>query len=220
MPLTFLGGPSVVAPIGSILSIVNAKQSGAQGMNWAFEQQSGWFQAQRKYVNTLRVITNSPYVGPIQIQQFILGIGCVQGATYRFPLPEYNNPELMVGVAATEVDTGSFCQTITVAQDGEDGKQWLVTLNYSSFSVNHEYGSSEVQNGSINPLESAAEAHWSSAKYEVFYPTDLNGKPYVNAAGDPLENPPPTEERLARFSAIAGTKLPTTKYGHRSTGTR
>lgn len=193
MPLIFLGGPAVNHPVGSVTKITNAKQSGAQGMSWAFEQTGGWYQAMRRYTNTLRVITSSPFVGPIQVQKAVLGIGAVQGATYRFPLPEYNGDGGAPSVP-TEVDTGSFAQTIEIKQETDDAKQWLVTIQYSSFNVDHEFGNSNVQNGSINPLESAPEAHWTSAKFERFYPSDIDGKPFVNTAGDPLLNPIGREE--------------------------
>ena len=196
--LIFLGGPSVPNPVGSILYVVNAKQAGAQGMHWSFEQQGGAVNAQRRYTNTLRVVTSSPYVGPIQVQQFVLGLGAFQGATYRFPLPEFNANQAPGYVAApanpTEVDTGSFCQSIEITQDQEDAKQWLVTAQYSSYDIAHELGNSQVQNGSINPEEMAPEVHWSSAKYEVSNALDINGEPFLNTCGDPLENPPKTEE--------------------------
>jgi hypothetical protein len=196
MGLIFLLGPSVPNPVGTVTQIVNAKQTGAQGMHWSFQQTGGWYQANRQYTNTLRVFTSSPFVGPIQVQQAVLGIGCVQGAYYRFPLPELNPPtaELTPPTSPTEIDTGSFAQTIEIKQDADDARQWIVTIQYSSFDVAHEFGSSNTQNGSINPLEMAPEVHWSSAKFDSVYPTDLTGQPFRNTVGDPLENPPPREE--------------------------
>lgn len=191
--LVFNGGPQVVAPVGVVFEIINAKQSGAQGMQWSFEINGGQAIASRRYTNTLRVFTNSPFVGPIQIQQAVLGIGAVQGSYYRFPLPELLGSNL-TPTTPTEIDTGSFCQSIDIAQDAEDARQWLVTLNYGTYNINHELGNSNVQNGSVDPLEMAPEVHWSAAKYQVGYPMDLNGIPFINTAGDPLEDPPQTEE--------------------------
>jgi len=202
MPLIFLLGPSVPNPVGAVVKIVNAKQAGAQGMDWSFESMSGWYQAQRKYVNTLRVITNSQYVGPIQVQQAILGLGCVQGATYRFPLPELNNSDGGTPTTPTEIDTGSFAQSISIHQDQDDAKQWLVVISYSSYDINHEWGNSNVANGSINPLETAPEVHWTSAKYEAYYTMDVNGLPYRNTVGDPFDPVPPTEETRQVLSFV------------------
>ncbi len=192
MGLIFLGGPSVPNPVGQVVKIVNAKQPSANALHWTFENVQGAFTASRRYTNTLHVITNSPFVGPLQVRDAILGTGGVQGATYRFPLPELNGsggPSV-----PTEIDTGSFCQSIEIVQQAEDGMQYLVTLQYSPFDVGHELGNSQVQNGSVNPIEMAPEVHWSSAKYEVNYPMDVNGIPFTNTAGDPFDPPPKTEE--------------------------
>ena len=191
--LIFLVGPKVGNPVGSVTKIVNAKQAGANGMRWSFDQTGGFYQANRRYTNTLRVFTNSQYVGAIQVQQAVLGTGAVQGATYRFPLPELNG-DGTVPTTPCETDSGSFCQTIEIAQDQEDARQWLVTLQYSSLDIAHEMGTSELQNGAVNPVESAPKVHWSSAKYPVSYPLDVNGLPFINTVGDPLEDPPQTEE--------------------------
>lgn len=191
--LVYLGGPTVGNPVGAVTKIVNAKQQGATGMHWSFEPQGGFYVANRRYTNTLRVITNSQYVGSIQVQQAVLGIGAVQGATYRFPLPELNGDAGLPAVPC-ETDTGSFCQSIEIAQDQEDGKQWLITIQYASLDINHEMGNSQTQNGTVNPLEAAPKVHWSSAKYLVNYPLDVNGLPFINTVGDPLEDPPQTEE--------------------------
>ncbi len=194
MPVpVFLGGPVVTNPQGTVFQIINAKEVGAQGMHWSFVDKGGWFLPDRKYTNTLRVFTTSPLVGPIQVQQAVLGIGAVQGAYYRFPLPELVGGAISL-TTPTEQDTGSFCQSMEIAQDAEDSRQWKVVLQYSSYDIFHELGGSNVQNGSINPIEMAPEVHWSSAKFEVSNVLDINGIPFINTAGDPLENPPKTEE--------------------------
>ncbi len=194
MPLQFLGGPEVVAPIGVVTEIINAKEPGANSMVWSLEAQLGTYIQQRRYVNTLRIFTSSPLVGPIQIQQALLGNGIVQGGFYRFPLPEYRTDGVTPITTPTEIDTGSFVQSIDLKQDSEDARQWVATIQYSGFPINHELGSSEIQNGSVNPEQMYPEVHWSSAKYEATYPTDLNGNPYRNTVGDPFDSPPPTEE--------------------------
>jgi hypothetical protein len=203
MPLSLLYGPSVVSPYGAIVEVRNAKTSGSQGMDWSFEQFGGWYQGNRKYTNTLRVITNDPRVGPIQIQQFILGMGVLQGSYYQFPLTEYINGALSNPAGGiTEQDTGSFCQTVTIKPETSDGKQWLATFSYSALNIYHEYGSSEAQNGSINPLESAPVVKWSGVIYEITYPQDANGVPFLNTVGDPFENPPKVEEARQSLSFV------------------
>lgn len=186
-------GPQVPNPVGTVLSITNAKNGSGQGLNWSFEMQNGWYQGARKYINTLRVITSSPFVGPIQVLRAINGIGGFQGNTYQFPLAEYNGGPGGPSVP-TEIDPLSFCQSVDCKQDAEDAKQWLVTLEYGPFNINHELGSSEASNGAVNPLESAPQVNWTGAIYDVSYPQDANGKWFRNTVGDPFENPPKVEE--------------------------
>lgn len=201
MPLILLRFPSVPNPVGAITKIVNAKEVGAQGMTWAYENQGGFVRGTRSYTNTLRVITNSPFVGPIQVQQALIGIGAVQGSFYRFPLPEFNG-DGVAPTAPTEQDTGSFLHSIEIRQEAEDAKQWLATFSYGPFDINHEIGSSEATNGSNNPLEKAPEATWTGTIQETSYPNDINGVPFLNTVGDPIENPPKREESRQTLTFI------------------
>jgi hypothetical protein len=203
VPLIILNFPQVLpdAAVGEIVSITNAKMPGGQGMRWSFEQLGGWWIGARLYTLTLRVITNSPFVGPIQIIQALQGIAVVQGNYYQFPLPEYPRNPNLPGII--ENDQGSLLQTIDLKQESEDAKQWLATLEYGPFDVNHELGNSQITNGSINPTDAAPTVRWSSAKYEISYPQDINGNDFVNTVGDPLENPPKREESRQRLSYTA-----------------
>jgi len=209
MGLILLSYPSVVNSQGVITECRNVQAPGSQGLDWTYEQIGGWWQGGRHYTNTLRVTTNSAYVGPIQIQQFLIGINAVQGSYYRFPLPEYGGnaqfPLTYPGI--TEQDTGSFLHTIRIKQETEDGKQWLCTFEYGPFDVQHEIGISQAQSGSANPLDMAPEATWSSAKFERSTPTDVNGSYFINTVGDPLENPPKREEstQVLQFSRNEAT---------------
>lgn len=204
MPLILLTGPELGDTVGEILSVTNVQKSGSQGLVWAYEQQGGIMTNTRRYTNTLRVVTSSALVGPIQIQQFLIGIGAVQGVTYRFPLPEYNRvvnantPALPPN--PTEIDTGSFLSTLTFAQETEDGCQWLCTFNYGPFNVGHEVGTTDAASGASNPIESVPEVDWSHEIHETAYVQDVNGLPFRNTVGDPLENPPKREESRQTLS--------------------
>jgi hypothetical protein len=193
---SLLNGPQVLATQGAITNIYNHKDSGSHSLDWTVQTVSNGFRIGRSYSPQLRVITNSPLVGPVQIQQALLGIGIVHGNYYSWPFGEINpvNTELLPGPFPYEIDTGSYVQSINMARDGDDGKQWTVTVNYGPFDLNHDAGSSEVSNGSLNPAEMAPQVEWGTAKYEVSFPLDINGNPYLNTAGDPLENPPKQEE--------------------------
>ncbi len=182
--LQLLRYPSLGTTVGSISKVTNAKESGAQAMTWAYQNQGGVVSNSRTYTNTLRVITSSAFVGPIQIQQFLLGIGVVQGAYYVY------NGEGGLPAVATEYDTGSFLHSMTFAQDGEDAKQWKVTFEYGPYDGNHESGSASQNIGVINPLDAVPDIKWTPAVFEEFYPKDINGLPFLNTAGDPIEDPP------------------------------
>jgi hypothetical protein len=99
MPLIILSGPSVPNPYGAIVSITNGKEG--FGMDWTYQMIGGWYQGARSYTNTMIVVTNSPLVGPIQVQQALIGIGAVQGSTYLRPLPEYFASTGISNLAAT-----------------------------------------------------------------------------------------------------------------------
>jgi hypothetical protein len=204
MSLIIINLPKVVASAGTIVSCVNAKPPGPS-MRWSYEQQGGWWIGARRYKLCLLITTSSPLVGPIAIQNYLAGIAAIQGSTYQFPLPELNSPNLPGPI--TETDTGSFLQDVNIDQaaDDQSGRLWLVTLNYGPFDINHELGTSQQQNGSNNPIESAPQVKWSGAKYEVSYPQDVNGQPFLNTVGDPLENPPKREESRQQLSYIANS---------------
>lgn len=166
-------------------------------MSWSYDNQGGVIRANRSYTNTLRVFTNSPFVGPIQIQQALVGIGAVQGTFYRFPLPEFNAPGAGPGdytfpASATEFDTGSFLHTMDIRQETEDARQWLCTFSYGPLDLVHEVGDPAA--GTANPLQMAPKVKWTPVVKEVSYPSDINGVPYTNSASDPLENAPKREQ--------------------------
>ena len=193
--LILLQGPSVPNPNGEIKSITNVLEPGSNGLVWAYENQSGVIRGTRSYKNRMRVITNTAFMGPIAIQNALIGIGAVQGSYYQFPLPELNGTN-NYGTIPYEIDTGSFLHSLSIQQDpaAEDCKQWLCDFEYGPLDINHEFGSSEQDNGTNNPLEKAPEVSWSAPIEEISTPNDINGIPFVNTAGSPLENPPKRTE--------------------------
>lgn len=200
--LTFLNQPAVINSQGSIVSIKNAKQSGAQAMSWGYKQMQGTMINSREYTNTLRVITSSYLVGPIQIQQALLGVGVIQGqGTYQFPLPEIASsgapqtyPDGITG--PTEVDPGSFIQNFRFEQETDDQKQWLVTITYGPLDVAHEFGSSEAQNGALDPTEMTPRVRFIGEKVQVVKPFDSTNTPKINTAGDPFLDIPGTDSSV------------------------
>jgi hypothetical protein len=203
--LFLISFPSLGDVVGDIKSITNAMEPGSRSMTWAYENQGGVIRGTRSYVQKARVITTNAFVGPIQIQQTLLGTGIIQGTFYSHPLPEINNTDPNAGnlpTTPTEFDTGSFLHTLNIEQDSEDAKQWLCTFSYGPYDINHEQGAQNQAFGSNNPLEKAPEAQWSAPVIETSYPTDANGIPWINTAGDMLENPPKRDEARQTLSFV------------------
>lgn len=150
-------------------------------------------QGGREYTVKVMALTSGAHIGP---QQVLTSTGVRFGDFYRWPI---------CGLA-TEWDYGSFVNTIDLEPDAKDSKQWVITLEYKPFDVNHEGGSNDnvSYDGKVNPFTIPPQVTWGSNKVERNWPYDYTTsgspsytpqpKPYVNAAGDPLEDPPKTED--------------------------
>lgn len=140
----------------------------------------------RVYTVKLKCTTLSQYSGALQVIQ-----SCPVriGATYSYPIV----------FGATEIDTGSFLQSIHAVRDTEaGGMQWTLTLQYAPNDIVNLMGNADVNVGIINPLDRFLDVYWAEpAKYKRSKPTDESqpvAKVYLNTAGDPLIDPPETEE--------------------------
>lgn len=203
MGLILLSGPALGPQVGTVLSVTNVQKAGSQGLVWAYEQSGGIMTNTRRYTNTLRVITNNAYVGPLAVQQFLIAHGMVQGSTYRFPLPEFGpGSSSTLPSVPTEIDTGSFLSRLSFEQETEDGRQWLCRFEYGPFDAQHEVGTTDAASGASNPLEMAPEAQWTPTFVETAYPQDINGLPFLNTVGDPVEDPPKREESRQSLSFV------------------
>lgn len=175
--------PSILAP--GVLSAEDAYERGSRSAAWSVDDS----RCNRTYSNKAKVQTNSRLVGPLQV---VSSIGVRLGQTYRFPL---------LASTPTETDTGSFVQSIKADQDSEDGLQWIVSIEYGPFDVVHQLGNSDLGRGIVCPTDRAYEVWEETAKFERFKTEDEDldpdtgeGQPYVNTVGDPLLDPPATEE--------------------------
>lgn len=185
MELEPINYPSILLE-GGVVSVQDDYKPGSRSGTWAVDET----RLNRTYTNRLKVETDSPLVGMIQV---IKSTGAALGMYYFFPY----------AAGPTENDTGSYLQSISADQYSEDGRQWIVTLEYSPFDVWTLLGSSDIQEGLVNPLDRAFEVYWTepakyrkSKPYDESGPTDAGdpGAPYVNTIGDPLLDPPDTEE--------------------------
>jgi hypothetical protein len=140
----------------------------------------------REYTTQIQAITDDPRVGT---QVVLSSMGLRLGSYYSWPHTS----------TATEYDGGAFLQDISAARSGSDGKQWLLTLTYGGYDVDHEGGAANgiTNNGVLSPFDMPPQIRWGSRDVERTWPedfTDPTPQPYVNAAGDPLTDPPKTED--------------------------
>ena len=201
MSLALLNYPSVLG-FGTIASITNVMDSGAQQASWGIDQIDGSYQGSRLYTNVLRILTSSGYVGPVQIMENLIGLNIVLGQSYVFPIPEYGLNAKPGSFFPIEQDTGSFIQRIELTQDADDGRSWVARIEYGPYDIWHQLGNTNIAYGSILPTDMASIVRWSTAKYQRYYPTDVNGNPFINTCGDPLENPPFREESTQCLTII------------------
>lgn len=178
--------PSVLSP-GIVQLVADDYEPGTRKGSWSVDET----RCNRNYVLRLKAITASSNIGAIQVIQ---SVGLLIGSSYSWPY--YGDP--------TENDTGSYLQSIDVENTSDDGRQWAITLTYAPFDVWTLLGSSDLNKGIISPLDRAWEVYWGEPqKYKKSKPYDESGEneetgepgaPYVNTVGDPLLDPPPTEE--------------------------
>lgn len=113
----------------------------------------------RTYTLTYRVITNDPldagYIARTAVPWSI-------GDTYAF---------------ATEFDTGAYCLDISANEDSDDGKQWLVTVQFGPISNDIEE----------DPFAQAWEYSLDGQSVEVPFDVDVDGKAVCNSIGDPFQ---------------------------------
>lgn len=153
----------------AIISIADTKD----GQSVAWSGQQG-----RVYANSLVVVTDDAAMGPRAV---LAALGLRNGDFYRFPL---------AGTAA-EWDYGSFIQSLSCKKAAEDGKQWLVEVQYGPFDWQTQGGAvaEAAAVGMFDPMRVPPQVSWSSAKYERAVLKDARGTPIQNTAGDPFDPP-------------------------------
>lgn len=83
-----------------------------------------------------------------------------------------------------------LCRGLSAECDPRSPMKWIVTATYSCESSSLE----KIQSQFLAPLSRPAKIRFRKNKYQKPVTKDINGKPFVNAAGDPFD--PPVE--LAR----------------------
>ena len=196
MSYTLLNYPSVLSSPGFVVSIADDYAPGSRKGTWSVNDGGS-----RDYTNRLKIVTSSKYMGPVAI---LSALPVRLGDIYSFPVAAFG---------ATENDTGSFLQHVELDQTSEDGLQWAgraellplpcaaragdelrVSGGFRSARAGAGRSSGTKRNTSGTSPMTRAATRWRFPQRK--------GAPYVNTAGDPLEDPPKGEETrpILRFS--------------------
>lgn len=118
----------------------------------------------RTYRRVFRVVTSDPHVGPRKAAE---AVGLQIGDAYR-------------SADGSEFDNGSYVQNISVDEEAEDGRSWIIT---------YDYGPYDPTVYPENPLFKGPEVQWGWAPFTRIIDCDCYGHVCLNSAGDPFDPP-------------------------------
>jgi len=153
----------------AIVSIKDVK--GNRSLSW-----SG--QGGRSYSQQLRIITDDPTMGPRAVAK---ALSFRVGAQYSHPITS----------TATEWDYGNYLQSFDLHEEGDDGRQWLCTLNFGPFNWVEQGGATTeaAGEGQTDPFKVPPKVSFGTAKFERECHKTADNKPMVNNVGDPFIPP-------------------------------
>lgn len=128
--------------------------------------------SKREYVRTFRVVTDDPDDGG-------------QTACSHGSIPTIGTAYITAG----ESDAGAFLKRLDAKQDQNDPLVWIVTANYDS-----QYP--DPEQAEENPLLRPNKYKFGFSKVAVAVQQDLDGRAFVNSAGQPFL--PPQEIEITR----------------------
>lgn len=130
----------------------------------------------RKYTRQFTVETTAPEVGPLAVRTAVDPATSVSvpgiGSHYTNGLGPYDDE--------FEFDTGAFVDSISAAEDGPEGIQWVVTVQYGPFDWTQFQGDADLW-----PIR----VSFGGERTERVIYFDNNGDPILNSAGDPFGDP-------------------------------
>lgn len=155
-----------------IIKSISDPLNGSRSLSWS--GQNG-----RTYSYQVRVQTDDPTMGMRAVAK---GLGLRIGTYYSHPL--------FSGVP-TEWDYTCYLQSFDLKEEGDDGMQWLCTLNYGPFNWTEQGGATTeaAAEGQTDPFKVPIRVSFGTAKYEREITLDMRGKPIENNVGDPFDPP-------------------------------
>jgi hypothetical protein len=165
-----------------IVSINDAR--GNRSVSW-----SG--QGGRSYTQQLRVITDDPTMGPRAVAK---ALGFKVGAQYVHPLT----------TTPSEWDYGNYLQGFDIKEEGDDGRQWLCTLNYGQFNWVEQGGATTeaAGEGQTDPFKVPVKVSFGTTKFERYCVKDIKGNPILNNVGDPFDPPIKRDDSRATITLV------------------
>lgn len=145
-------------------------------------ERSGTFNQlwQRTYERTFIVVTDNPLD---EVQAVVNGLAAVGIAIGNF----YQTP-------SGAKDFGSFVENLHPTCVSNDGKQWIVTVNYGPYSAN---------NNPKDPTQWIPKVSWGGAQFQKDAPfNDVNGKFLANSAGSPFNPYPPIDDSRPQLTIV------------------
>lgn len=101
--------------------------------------------------------------------------------------------EAEVGTFGTSHPANPFYTRRNVRVDARTPLHWTAYVNWSTRPISNEEREREQF---PNPIDRRVKMGVDSQEFQVYRDEDLNGKPYVNSAGDPLEAQPFEDSRI------------------------
>jgi hypothetical protein len=161
---------------------IRGPRTGTQGRDWT-----------RTYTRAFRVITDDPNIGPRTVA---MAVGLQIG-------DHYQNSD------GSEHDNGSYVMDIAVAEEGEDGKSWIVTYSYGPY---------DPAQWPENPLTKPPDVQWGFSPMTKVASEDINGSAVVNSANDYFDPPIEIEDPRVTLSFVRNEPVfnPARAYAYRN----
>lgn len=144
----------------------------------------------RKYTRRFTVETTDPLVGPLAVRT-ATGIPVV-GSSYHNGVGS--------GDPRYEFDLGAFCESVSAAEEGDSGVEWVVTCEYGPFDW-----TPFLEEAALWPIR----VSFGGERTERVDYFDNAGDPILNSAGDPFGDPVTVDDSRVVLTITRNEKVST-----------
>lgn len=156
----------------------------------------GWdLSGGRTYSATVRAITDSNKIGPTTLRADMWDRLLGRRDHYRWPLTTKNGPP-------TEYDWGVKILGVNIEAEkfGKGRAYWKIGLRWG-IQEPREFGM-DPNTGLVNPMLAPPEVVFDDEDIKRSWPYDADNKPYVNAAGETLQDPPQVDDAYPTLTIV------------------